>query len=315
MYKFWFPYLVVLGLAGCLQAPETQGQPENVRIVITNLYRDSVQDTTLRPKSALCLYAQLTADLDSSGLSYRWSLDDSLLDTVSAPCFVLSLIGYDTLILWAEDAAGNLWSDSLFLLMNTPPKFSTDSALFSPARDTLVYASNNLGLPFVWSAMDGDDDSLIFNLFLWTNSGWSDTIQTQSTAGFNLPDTLLAATTYFWRMRVEDPWGASDSTATFTFVTRESWDLPGMVHGYVALPSPDSTEFRDRIRVVALTENGDSASFSLDSTAAYSIYPGPQIDNLQLYAWDPLNSVSSDTITLSISNQQSNPVADTLEFP
>jgi hypothetical protein len=278
-----------------------------VSLQIADSSSQSINQQLLTPGQSACFYAKLSEGVELSALTYHWLAEDSVLASEDSICISALSNGTGNLILTASDPIGGFLSDTISIIVNTPPLFLPQREYFSPSEDSLVYVQANLGLDFIWDVYDPDlGDSLVFTLYLQSFLGWTDSVRTVSPQGISFQSPLEAATEYQWFVRVQDRYGAQDSTPVFTFRTRESWDLPGVVHGYVATSRPED------VRVVALSTNGDTLRFPLDSQKSFSLFPGPEVDSLYVFAWDAQTYKSSDTILVHMDHQRSNLLPDSL---
>jgi len=285
-------------LTSCLEAPTPPVPTDSVTVSIIDVSGTPIDSLIFSAGDLPCVSAQASNAALGSQLRFTWhSGPDSVVGQSSCWQATAGSSGRYELILTTLDAVGNSINDTLPVLVNTPPKFSSTRSNYIPLELDSIASAPAAGILFQWLASDPDvEDTLRFELRIGNDTAWMDTVQTLSTTGLTYPSALLPSQNYRWQVWVKDRYGYKDSTIIFHFRTRPLWDLPGNIHGSVRYRYSDLTP----IRVIAQAPNGDTLWLALDSFGEFNVTPGPSIATIKLFAISTDTQTSSDTMEINV---------------
>ena len=302
----------------CLDAPtppETPLQPAEIAIVDSLGF--SLDELNISYKDSPCVQATNTDPMRTGAYTLQWFINDSLADTSSGICIhpLAEIASRFKLVLIAKDAFGNSSVDSLTVLVDSPPSFSTDSNQFMPTGIIASESEGSMGPLFIWNATDPDrNDTLEYLLRIGNKGLWTDSIRISSLQSIRYPHRLLGQTEYQWQVVAKDRFGALDSTPILKFTTRSVWDEPGYIHGTISLTAANRTTRPTSLYLVAETMTGDTIHVPIRDDFSFYFQPGIQTDSLLLFATEQSTNLTSDSVRVKTSATQAIEITTPLEY-
>ena len=158
---------------------------------------------------------------------------------------------------------GPVWSFTTGSSPNNPPNIPSSP---SPSNGVINCPTNQ---KLNWIGGDPDaGDTVTYNVYFGTANPPTTLVLTNQSAITYNPGTLIANTTYYWRIEVKDNHGASTSGSVWSFTTGSSTNRPPNTPGS---PSPSNGVTNQSINVDLSWIGGDPDA---GDTVTYNVYFG-----------------------------------------
>ena len=167
---------------------------------------------------------------DKISKSY-WTLSDGTTSDKDIYRKKFAKGGVYSCVFTIEDNAGITISDTVTVCVNTPPVVGS---LIAPANGAkTVDPLDQRGIRFQWTASDVDGDSLKARLYISSDTSFlQPSAANIATSFYDYVGNLKTLTKYFWRIIVEDKYGETDTSASFSFTTKDPNASGGQLKGY-----------------------------------------------------------------------------------
>ena len=244
---------------------------------------------------------------DADLKSVKWDFGDrkGAQEAITVHCY--SKGGVYTGIFTIEDKVGITLNDTVVVHVNTRPRVTS---LVTPAdRVKDVDPKDARGIRFQWTASDADTgDSLRTNLYISADSLFLQPSATDLRAlSYDYVGSLKTLKKYYWRIVVADKYGWTDTSAIYSFTTKDPNASGGILQGYafyqgwknhrgikIIVKAPEAME-----RTAVANDSGYFQITSIEPRTNYVIIAMDSVKNGQFVSDTTLDSITMGVLTIA----------------